>query len=101
MEMKMHLRIVDRNPRHRAEFRVACGCMAAQWTRDTTNDMGAVTCGRCRRVAHGLWESGKARLEPVWLVKKDKTRVLIREELVIIHGQNASVMARPEPTPPT
>lgn len=94
--MKTHLRIIDRRPQARAEFRVACGCSTAKWTSHTTSDVKTVSCRRCLQSAGNLIDRGLARMEPVWLMRKDKTRELIREELVILPANDSGVATAPQ-----
>jgi hypothetical protein len=82
--MKTHLRIIDLTPKARTQFRVACGCSVAQWTRDTTSDVPKVTCRRCLQSAANLIDRGRAKMTPVWKMRKDKTREIVREELTIL-----------------
>ena len=88
--MKTHLRIIDLRPKARAQFRVACGCPATNWTRDTTSDLPKVDCRRCRQSAENLIAIGKARMEPVYLMRRNGEREILRHELVIL-GQNSKL----------
>jgi len=46
---KIHLRVIDRNPRAVRHMYVACGTNA-HWTESTTSDPKLVTCARCKIV---------------------------------------------------
>jgi hypothetical protein len=46
-----------------------------------------VTCKRCLQSAGRMIDNGLAEVGQVWRMHKDKTRTLVREELVLI-GQN-------------
>jgi len=49
-----------------------------------------VTCKRCLQSAGRMIDNGLAEVGQVWRMHKDKTRTLVREELVLI-GQNATM----------
>jgi len=43
---KIHLRIINRDPKAMRQFGIPCGVNVC-WTRDTTSDTSKVTCLRC------------------------------------------------------
>jgi hypothetical protein len=72
------------------EYRTVCGCNPNAPTADLMTDS---TCRKCVESVACLLDIGLAEVGRVWLMHKDKTRTLIREELVLI-SQNAGSDAR-------
>jgi hypothetical protein len=74
--MKKHIILVTNR-----EYRTVCGCNPNARTADLMTD---ATCRKCVESVASLLDLGLAEVGQVWRMHKDKTRTLVREELVLI-----------------